>query len=328
MRKDRRLTRSHDALLGGVCAGFAERFSMDVAAVRIVVVVATLLSSGFVALGYAALWLILPDSSDGAAPVDVSPERVHSETYGTPIDPQAAAGPCEPGMPCSQQGTGHIPPRPPHAAVSSAASVRMPGFEGAPADRPRPSAPAASSASAPVPPVAPSPASSSSRPAPVQPASVRAMLLVGIILLSAGAAALFSTLVSELRFIELWPLSLLVGGILFMVVPTSLMARPRSFSFGLALFALGVVLLAVSTGLVAPMTLSMMMLRLWPVAFVVAGLVVLGRSLDEPWFAVAAGAVFAVVCVVGLSWYAVPGELQALTMALPGKTIILPNLWA
>lgn len=317
MRRNRKLARSHDAMLGGVCAGVADCFYLDVAAVRIVVVVATLLSSGLVAVGYAVLWLILPDSPDEATLVDVSPEQVHSETYGTPIDPQAAAGPCEPGMPCSKRGTGHIPPRPPHAAASAASSAGV-GFETHAAKASRPS-----SASAAVPPVA-----ADSRPTPVQPASVRAMLLVGLVLVSAGAAALFSSLFTELSFGELWPLSLLIAGILFMVVPTSLMARGRSFSLGLSVFFLGVVLLAVSTGALAPATLNTMLMRLWPVALVVAGLLVLGRSLDEPWFAVAGGVVFAVACVAALVWYGVPGDLHSLTFVLPGKTIVLPSPWA
>lgn len=293
MRKDGRLCRSHDAVVGGVCAGFAERFSWDVAAVRIVVVVATLLTSGLAAIAYAILWLVLPDSSENATPVNVEPERVHSETYGTPIDPQAAAGPCEPGVPCAQQGTGHIPPRPPQ------------GTGPVPVPPPAPTAP----------------------PRPVQPASLRMMLILGLVVVSALAAMLFSSLILEVSFTELWPIGLLAGGILVMVVPTDGTSHARTFSYGLVIFAAGVVMLMVTTELMSEGALVAMVARLWPAALIMAGLALLSRSLDEPWFALAGAVVFAVLCVYGLARWGAPGDVHALTLALPGKALFLPNPW-
>jgi len=59
-----RLYRSEsDRMLGGVAAGWAERFGWDPTLVRIGWVVATLLASGIVVPVYLALWLITPTYS-------------------------------------------------------------------------------------------------------------------------------------------------------------------------------------------------------------------------------------------------------------------------
>jgi signal transduction histidine kinase len=49
-----------DRLAGGVAAGLAARTGIDVTIIRIVIVVATVLSGGFVALLYLLAWLLLP----------------------------------------------------------------------------------------------------------------------------------------------------------------------------------------------------------------------------------------------------------------------------
>lgn len=59
-----RLYRSEaDRMLGGVAAGWAERFGWDPTLVRIALVVVTLLASGILVPVYLALWLITPTYS-------------------------------------------------------------------------------------------------------------------------------------------------------------------------------------------------------------------------------------------------------------------------
>ena len=56
-----------DRLVGGVAAGLAARTGFDVTAVRIVFVLATLLSGGIVAPAYVLAWLLVPaDGADGS----------------------------------------------------------------------------------------------------------------------------------------------------------------------------------------------------------------------------------------------------------------------
>ncbi|MBI2573502.1 PspC domain-containing protein [Candidatus Woesearchaeota archaeon] len=52
---------SNDKVLGGVCSGVAEYFSIDPVLVRIVWVLATLVSMGFGIIAYLVAWIIMPE---------------------------------------------------------------------------------------------------------------------------------------------------------------------------------------------------------------------------------------------------------------------------
>lgn len=72
--RPRRLTRSRtDEWFGGVAGGLAEYFNTDPTLIRVVFVVATLLSSGFAILGYVAAWIIIPEAGDGDVVADGRP---------------------------------------------------------------------------------------------------------------------------------------------------------------------------------------------------------------------------------------------------------------
>lgn len=62
MNAPRRLTRSHNRMLGGVCAGIAEYFNLDPTAVRVGYVLLSVLFAGFPGvLAYVILWLVIPE---------------------------------------------------------------------------------------------------------------------------------------------------------------------------------------------------------------------------------------------------------------------------
>ena len=65
----RRLMRSAERRLGGVCSGVAEYFALDPTLVRLVAVVLLLVGplGGFTFLGYIVLWVVLPESSAAVA---------------------------------------------------------------------------------------------------------------------------------------------------------------------------------------------------------------------------------------------------------------------
>ncbi|PKQ65431.1 hypothetical protein BZG02_00035 [Labilibaculum filiforme] len=59
----KRMRRSSDKMIAGVCAGIAEYFGLDVSLVRILYVLISIFSAGFPGiLVYLILWFILPDS--------------------------------------------------------------------------------------------------------------------------------------------------------------------------------------------------------------------------------------------------------------------------
>jgi phage shock protein C len=56
-----RLTRSNDRFLGGVCAGLAEYFNLDVSLVRISYALISVFSAAFPGLlVYIILWIVIP----------------------------------------------------------------------------------------------------------------------------------------------------------------------------------------------------------------------------------------------------------------------------
>lgn len=61
MANDRRLTRSRDKMIAGVCAGIAEYFGWEVTLFRVVYVVVSILSVAFPGiLVYLVLWVVMP----------------------------------------------------------------------------------------------------------------------------------------------------------------------------------------------------------------------------------------------------------------------------
>lgn len=57
----KQLTRSNDRFLGGVCAGIAEYFDLDVSLVRIGYALISLFSAAFPGiLVYIILWIVIP----------------------------------------------------------------------------------------------------------------------------------------------------------------------------------------------------------------------------------------------------------------------------
>lgn len=59
---DKRLTRSRDKVLGGVCAGIAEYFGWDPSIVRIAYVLISIISAAFPGLlVYIILWIVIPE---------------------------------------------------------------------------------------------------------------------------------------------------------------------------------------------------------------------------------------------------------------------------
>jgi phage shock protein PspC (stress-responsive transcriptional regulator) len=62
---DRKLTRSQDRVIGGVCAGIAEYFGWDIALVRILYLVLSIFSIAFPGiLVYLILWIVMPEKKN------------------------------------------------------------------------------------------------------------------------------------------------------------------------------------------------------------------------------------------------------------------------
>lgn len=339
MASDKRLYRSRDALLGGVCAGIAEYFDIDPIVVRILAVVLTLASAGAFAIAYLALWIILPLAPDPAAPLEVKPESVHSETYG-PVyyevpqgaeqtAPHAPSGQVPysaypgaaypyttsghvPPVPPSQYGEAHTPPQTasvPHAVPVDAAA--QPAPVGAPAQS--------------VP--APAPMDPHVEPArPVSGKSVRAALWFGFICLFVGLAALLGHFIEGVSWWQFWPLLFVIVGIGNVVIPAPKGKRMSQFVNGLMEIAIGSVLLAMSLEVIAFSSFVPMVENLWPLLVMMVGFFILSHALRSPLLELIGGACFVAFCVIGLIWFTVSGPTEYLSVEVPFREAIIIDI--
>jgi phage shock protein C len=56
----KRLVRTQDRWLGGVCAGLARYFGIDANLVRLIVVIGTILGFGSLIIAYVVAWILMP----------------------------------------------------------------------------------------------------------------------------------------------------------------------------------------------------------------------------------------------------------------------------
>lgn len=356
----RRFYRSRKALAGGVCAGIAERLGFDAVVVRILTVLLSIATCGLAAVAYAVAWAVAPLPPRNEPLLEVRPQKLLSDTYGVLDRPVSGKGrsfeavaPDE-GGPSPATGmfaeVGHIPPAPPaalgvpgaEAASDPAATGALPAIDAAvlaalgvePAP---PSARADSdSAFAASPPPMASTAPLESAPAPDQgagaasrrepgAAGAQVALWVGSLLLSLGLMALLGRATEGASWWQFWPLVFVVGGLGCMVVPGRRGWRMARFAGGLSLASFASVLLAASLRLVGWQSLALMAVSLWPLLLAAACLFAAG-GIRHSWpLLLAGGVVFAMFCFAGLTWFCVPGDVEAMAVSLPfGRTLMLP----
>ena len=64
----RRVYRSRDAYIGGVCAGLAEHFELDVIVTRILAILISASTLGLGVIAYIVLWVALPPEPESNSP--------------------------------------------------------------------------------------------------------------------------------------------------------------------------------------------------------------------------------------------------------------------
>lgn len=80
---EKNVQRSNEAMLGGVCAGLAERFDLDPIVVRILFIYIALLTLGVGVLAYIVLWMRLPLGAEPDIPYEITPEHAESKSFGS-----------------------------------------------------------------------------------------------------------------------------------------------------------------------------------------------------------------------------------------------------
>lgn len=79
----RRLFRSRDAYIGGVCAGIADYYDLDALVVRILCVPLFIMSFGLVSIVYLVMWAHVPLAPEEVGPVEIEPESAILVEHGS-----------------------------------------------------------------------------------------------------------------------------------------------------------------------------------------------------------------------------------------------------
>lgn len=323
MTQARQLYRSRDALIGGVCAGVADYLNLDAVLVRILVVVLTLASAGLLGIAYAALWVVVPKAPPVVMPLDVEPEAVRSDTYGTVDyesfrkDDKTSSHRGNAAQAASQRyvtstpyvGAAHVPPEPPAAAAWGGPPpnyTAMPPIPQQPASAPAYTGWSYASH--------PEPTSQSKKSAT---AKAKAAMWIGSFLLFFGIVAAVATLIEDIAWWQYWPLLFMILGIVQMVIPGTAGHRMRTFVGGGICFCIGATLILMSLQVVAWQSLEFMFVGLWPLLLMMVGFFVLGTALKSPVLILFGGFCFAAFCLVGLAWYAMPGTTDEIVLSVP-----------
>ncbi len=151
------------------------------------------------------------------------------------------------------------------------------------------------------PPVPPAP-----EPPPPDGQGRRSGVTAGIVLILVGAALLLAQFVPGVSLWQLWPLFVIVPGIVQCFVPGKDGWSVQQFFDGLVTVTIGLILLANTTGYLA-WGVWWEIVQLWPVLLISAGLGILGRATHQGWLRVVGTLVVlaAFAYAVSISYYAV-----------------------
>lgn len=310
MTGKRHLYRSRNALVGGVCAGLAERLNIDPIVARIFFVAFSVLTLGLGGFFYLALWAALPKAPKRVRPVDVEPQLVHSDTFGV-VDCRSARGRNAAAERMAQAqsyvSAAHLPPTPPCAARQGGALPADVAESGGLKEAAGVGRPAVGT-------------QESVGPGKLcRPSLVRIFLALcaGSLLVSVGISLVASAAIREISWWQCWPLLLVVLGIVRMAVPAPGDACAAAFLLGVVLALAGFLLLPMSLGIVAWESLENMTEGLWPL--LVGAVACLAFGLHERSAVPVLVAVLLVVmfCVLGLLLFTEPGPLRTVTLVTP-----------
>ena len=292
MTERRHLYRSRNALVGGVCAGIAERLDVDPVVTRIFFVAFSVLTLGFGGFLYLALWAVLPKAPKRVRPVDVEPQLVHSDTFGV-VDCRSARGRSAAAARLAQAqpyvSAAHLPPTPPSAARQGGALSPEVGELGASMD------------AADAEQLAGGNRESVTGAVLARPSLLRICLALcaGCLLVTVGVSIAASAAIREIAWWQCWPLFLIVLGIVRMAVPAPGNASAAAFLFGVTLAS-------------AAMTEG-----LWPLLVGAVALLAFGLHARSVTPVLVATLLVVMFCALGLLLYAEPGTLRTVTLVTP-----------
>lgn len=293
VKEAKRLYRSDEKLIAGVCAGIAEYCDIDPVIVRILAVLLSISSFGAIIAVYVLLWLVMPCRLNVGDPISCDAfVRIDRSEEG-PFRSDSSAG-SRPIPPVGHEAWGDYV----RAAQGGADRAAYSTYYEAVAHK-----------------SAQDPSRGEAKAG--MGGTTRIVVWLGVILLFIGVASLLSMLVEEVRWWQLWPCLVVLVGLVEMVVPSRRVFRVRRFSRGLAIFALGVLLLLITTHLLSWRTLPLMFQNLWPVLFIALGVDIISRAIESELLTLVAALCIVAMVVCAVTVFAVPGSLDQFTLRSP-----------
>ena len=277
----KRLYKSSNVVIGGVCGGIADYFDADPTLVRIIAVALLIVGCGIPAIVYVAFLLILPP--DPAAAQGYVDARAEATTPSSQKNGFEAEGSTV-GW-ARAEAVADQPPPPDSASRVTANSYQIPV-----------DAPAAGEAAA----------SSTTRPPHSVVDSVRnnspLVLVVGALLIGVGVITLLSNFV-HISLWRFWPVVLVVVGVVCLFTPSSKGWSLARAGNSIVLIAVGLALLAWMFQIIQTRVFIAAFLDLWPILLVVLGLSIIGGARKSSIFSLASSLLLASTIVFGLWLY-------------------------
>ena len=284
--------------MGGVCAGLADYFDVDHIVVRILAVLITIVTLGLGAIAYVVLWVVLPRDTSRPTAFEVVPELAESLEYGV-LDAQAAASAPAP----ARRAASGTPPEPPSSG----------GFMQPAGARAYASAQVAQPQAA-------------ARPRPDKtPLSVRIAIAAGMVVLFLLVSTTIAPAVHGTSWWNFWPVGIVIIGMAMVVVPYSGERSALWHTAGIIVAFVGALLCPIAIGVYSIETIPVAIVDFWSVLAVSLMLYIIGAVRDSMPLLIAGVIVFALFCLLAVTYCGVPGDMAQLIVYMPnGHTLVLP----
>ncbi len=286
MVTERKLYRSTtDVMIGGVCAGIAEYFDIDVSLVRIAAAALLIAGWGSPIVVYLILWAVLPEKPAvvGAVETPTTSASDQMADVASRVATSVAAGAQKVAQ--SVGDAFKSPSDPVPGAAPEGATSATPADAGAAV----PPTPSAGDASAPTPDPAPYTWTPPVTPTPATPvhtggSGAGSGVAIGIVLVLFGVLVLVGRMFTGVPIWTFWPLIIVAFGVVEAFTPGSKMESwsiVRLFEgFGTVVF--GLVLLGCTTGVIS-WRVFLEFIMLWPLLVIAGGIGILGGALKMKW---------------------------------------------
>jgi phage shock protein PspC (stress-responsive transcriptional regulator) len=350
MSGNKRLYKSDDSVIAGVCGGIAEYFELDPTLIRILTVIVVLIGFGLPAIAYLIAMLAMPwRGNDYSGYIDVKPDtaatntaaaaaaaaaaaKLGGEAGGGASGEAGAAGGAGAGTGAGTGGAAGVAGGTSSATADTAAFGAVAGTTAAAGATGAASAAAAASGFGKAPgcaytasnPQAYDTVAPSTPPSPKSRSRYRlpAGAMVGILLVGIGLLALLDTFLDVSAW-SFWPVIIIVIGFVMLCTPRRGGWSLTRAGHAICVITLGIVLQLWTLHIVTTSDFILTFLYLWPVLLMVLGLSIIGGATNRSIFSLFASLLLSATLLFGV-WNL--SEVDHSLFTLPSFTLPTDHL--